>query len=352
MLPAPSGRSTPRKRDTRIGTPSRWCCSSFLLQLPVGDRHARAQPHVLGPRADDVALDEEALLRQVAEHAPAVGAVAPAHGPDRADRAQERVAVRRARRGTRSGSAPGRRRARGSSGMPSAGSWRPSMMSLSPPRRTRTRRCGASSTRNVAAAASSATRVPCHDREQPPQHAADAQARLHRDEAIATARARTHAGAALCVPAPRLANTPTHDAPAPNAPTIASAVMSVAATSVAAITHSSDAATHHPLQRVLAECARDVERGDDGARAEAAEQHAEPARAEVELVARDDGQQRVQRARAEREGEVAQRRSRASAPNAARSAGRSRCPVSSDSGTPGSAGVLLRPRRARRRSCR
>ncbi len=34
---------------------------------------------------------------------------------------------------------------------------------------------------------------------------------------IATARARTHAGAADCVPADKLAKTPTQDAPAPNA---------------------------------------------------------------------------------------------------------------------------------------
>ena len=39
---------------------------------------------------------------------------------------------------------------------------------------------------------------------------------------VATARARTHAGAALCVPVVRLASTLTHAAPAPHAPRMAS----------------------------------------------------------------------------------------------------------------------------------
>ena len=82
-------------------------------------------------------------------------------------------------------------------------------------------------------------RVPPHDASAP--HATLPSARLACTvkKFIATARARTHAGAALCVAAPRLASTPTHAAPAPNAPTSATAVMVVAATSVDAITHSS-----------------------------------------------------------------------------------------------------------------
>src|SRR5215207_432714 len=54
---------------------------------------------------------------------------------------------------------------------------------------------------------------------------------------IETARARTHAGAALCVPADRLANTPTHAAPAPHAPISATTVMLVDATSSVAAVH-------------------------------------------------------------------------------------------------------------------
>ncbi len=59
---------------------------------------------------------------------------------------------------------------------------------------------------------------------------------------MATARARTHAGAALCVPADRLASTPTHAAPAPNMPTSATIVMAVDAISKVAPTHRTMAA--------------------------------------------------------------------------------------------------------------
>ena len=48
---------------------------------------------------------------------------------------------------------------------------------------------------------------------------------------MATARARTQAGAALCVPAPRLARVPTQAAPAKAEPSIASGVNWLAATS-------------------------------------------------------------------------------------------------------------------------
>ena len=64
-----------------------------LLQLPVRDRHPRAQPHVLRPRIDDVALDEQAFFGKIAEHAPAGSPVAPARWPHLAHDPQERVAV-------------------------------------------------------------------------------------------------------------------------------------------------------------------------------------------------------------------------------------------------------------------
>ena len=52
------------------------------------------------------------------------------------------------------------------------------------------------------------------------------------------------------------------------------------------------------------EAARNQERTDDGADAEARRQQTEAAGAELELVARDDGQESEQRARAEREAHV------------------------------------------------
>src|SRR5215831_12959686 len=54
---------------------------------------------------------------------------------------------------------------------------------------------------------------------------------------IATARARTQAGAVLCVPAERLASTPTHAMPAHEVPITASAGKCVAATSNVAAVH-------------------------------------------------------------------------------------------------------------------
>ena len=81
-----------------------WMCRS-------AHRHARAQSHVFGPGADDVALDEAALPRPDRGRRASCGAVAPARRPDLVHRAQERVAVAPGRCGTRSGSAPGRRRA-------------------------------------------------------------------------------------------------------------------------------------------------------------------------------------------------------------------------------------------------
>ena len=49
--PPPSGRSTPRKRDTRIRHAFALVALDLLLDVAVGDRHARAQPHVFRPRA-------------------------------------------------------------------------------------------------------------------------------------------------------------------------------------------------------------------------------------------------------------------------------------------------------------
>src|SRR5690242_10936821 len=60
---------------------------------------------------------------------------------------------------------------------------------------------------------------------------------------MATARARTQAGALLCVPAERLASTPTHAMPAPQVPTTASAVMLVMAINAAAATQRKTADT-------------------------------------------------------------------------------------------------------------
>src|SRR5689334_19860080 len=54
---------------------------------------------------------------------------------------------------------------------------------------------------------------------------------------IETARARTHAGALLCVPADRVANTYTHAIPAQPAPSSASGVLSVSATMNVAQAH-------------------------------------------------------------------------------------------------------------------
>ena len=286
---------------------------------------------------DDVALDEQAFLGQVAEHAPAVGAVAPAHGTDGAHRAQERVAVLGIDRGTRSGSAPGRRRAPARPEMPSSGSWSRGRMSLSPPRRTRTRRCSASSTRNVAADASSAMRVPCQDATTPHSTLPTARLACTVTKVIATARARTHAGAALCVPAPRLANTPTHAAPAPNEPISASAVMFGRGDERRRDHPQERRRDHHPLQRVLASARGMLSAADDGAGAEAAEQQAEAAGAQVQLVARDDRQQRIQRARAQREVKLRSMIARIGAE--CRTKRRPLpMPVRSDSGTPGSAG--------------
>ena len=122
---------------------------------------------------------------------------------------------------------------------------------------------------------------------------------------IDTARARTHAGAALCVPAPRLASTPTQAAPAPQAPTSATAVIVGGGDERGRDHHSSAAAT----TTVFSECfcsSRGIgERADDRAGAEAAEEQAEAAGAEAQLVARDDGHQRPQRAGADGKAQVA-----------------------------------------------
>src|SRR4029079_1845161 len=58
---------------------------------------------------------------------------------------------------------------------------------------------------------------------------------------IATARARHHAGALLCVPADSVAKTHTHAAPAQAAPTSAIAVCTVKATQSVAAAHNSAA---------------------------------------------------------------------------------------------------------------
>ena len=116
---------------------------------------------------------------------------------------------------------------------------------------------------------------------------------------IATARARTHAGAELCVPADRLACTVTHAAPAPNVPAAASTVISVAAISRPASAHSIVRAVDDAVQRPLAQLPRESATAPMTApMPNIAEQEAVAAGAEAELVARDDRQQRPQRARA------------------------------------------------------
>ena len=67
----------------------------LFLHLPVRHRHPPAQPHVFRPRIDDVALDEAAILRQIAKHPPAAGPIAPPRGLHLANAGQERGPVRR-----------------------------------------------------------------------------------------------------------------------------------------------------------------------------------------------------------------------------------------------------------------
>src|SRR3984893_15326716 len=71
---------------------------------------------------------------------------------------------------------------------------------------------------------------------------------------MATARARTQAGAALWVPADRLASTPTHAAPAPNMPTSATAVKAVDAINKVATTHRRIAALTTVLSETRCSC--------------------------------------------------------------------------------------------------
>ncbi len=133
----------------------------------------------------------------------------------------------------------------------------------------------------MAAATSSVTRVPCQDAITPHSTLPTASAVCTVTNPIATARARTHAGAALCVPAPRLANTPTQDAPAPKVPTIASGMCSVAATSVAEITHRSDAASTMRCSECLLSARGMLSAATTAPAPKLAEQEAEAARVEM-----------------------------------------------------------------------
>ena len=74
------------------------------------------------------------------------------------------------------------------------------------------------------AAAASAMGVPASDASQPQKALPSAMAACTAMRFIATARARTHAGAEVCVPADRLERTPVQAAPVKNAPRSATAV--------------------------------------------------------------------------------------------------------------------------------
>ena len=96
--------------------------------------------------------------------------------------------------------------------------------SASSPIRRRTRRLTASSTSIVPAAAASATGVPASEASQPQKALPSAMAACTAMRFIATARARTQAGAVVWVPADRLEKTPVQAAPVQTAPRSATAV--------------------------------------------------------------------------------------------------------------------------------
>ena len=121
---------------------------------------------------------------------------------------------------------------------------------------------------------------------------------------IDTALARTHAGAVLCVPAERLARTPTQAAPASSAPTSATPVTVVAATSSVAPVQSRMLARTTVLSEYFCSCSGIASARDDGAGAEGAVEQPVAARPQAELVARDQRDQRPERARADGEADV------------------------------------------------
>ena len=86
------------------------------------------------------------------------------------------------------------------------------------------RRFRPSSTSIVPAAAASAMRVPASEASVPQSALPSAMLACTTMRFIATARARTQAGAEVCVPADRLEKTPVQAAPVPNAPSRATAV--------------------------------------------------------------------------------------------------------------------------------
>src|SRR5438552_3186745 len=127
---------------------------------------------------------------------------------------------------------------KGSTAIVRSGNCLPGVTSASLPSATRTRRLSASSTTIAAAAAATAMRVPANDATPPQTMLPSARLACVETRFVDTARARTHAGAAPCVPADRLARTVTQAVPAAQAPTIATASSEVDATINVAPAHS------------------------------------------------------------------------------------------------------------------
>ena len=98
------------------------------------------------------------------------------------------------------------------------------MTSACSPSDTGTRRLSASRTSIVSAAAPRATEIPAAEASVPQTTPPAARLACCAMTFIDTARARTQAGEELCVAAERLANTPTHAAPAAAVPASVSTV--------------------------------------------------------------------------------------------------------------------------------
>ena len=208
------------------------------LDRAVGHRHARAQPHVLGPRLDDVALDEAPVDgRGPGRRASWSRRCAGASGPTL------RIAARNASRFASSISystwiSTGPSSGSGSATSAKSGSCAPIVTSSSLPIRTRTSRTIRISTNSAIAESAIATRVSVHSAIAPHAGLPNARHACTATRFIATARARTQPGTELCVPADRLACTVTQAAPAPNVPAAAKTVDVVDAISRHDIAHS------------------------------------------------------------------------------------------------------------------